>query len=106
MAGTPNRFLAALQIGVTLAGFLSAAFGAATLSNEFAPVLVRWGVPHGMSDATALIAELQTHLESFYPPESRHGFSVQKLIDQQIAIARRAHDRGREVGRRAPSPPR
>jgi putative hemolysin len=56
VAGNPNRFLAALQIGVTLAGFLSAAFGAATLSNQFAPVLVRWGLPRGMSDATALIA--------------------------------------------------
>jgi putative hemolysin len=56
VAGNPNRFLAALQIGVTLAGFLSAAFGAATLSNEFAPVLVRWGLPRGMSDPTALIA--------------------------------------------------
>ena len=55
VAGNPNRFLAALQIGVTLAGFLSAAFGAATLSGKFAPVLVRWGVPTGMSDATALI---------------------------------------------------
>src|SRR5262252_7460297 len=31
-------------------------------------------------DAAALINELQTHLESFYPPESRHGFSVDKLI--------------------------
>ena len=38
------------------------------------------------ADATALINELQTHLESFYPPESRHGFSVQKLIDQQVAF--------------------
>jgi putative hemolysin len=56
VASNPNRFLAALQIGVTLAGFLSAAFGAATLSTEFAPVLVRWGLPRGMSDATALIA--------------------------------------------------
>ena len=36
VAGNPNRFLAALQIGVTLAGFLSAAFGAATLSDKFA----------------------------------------------------------------------
>src|SRR5262249_25931137 len=33
-------------------------------------------------DAAALINELQTHLESFYPPESRHGFSVEKLIAQ------------------------
>lgn len=37
-------------------------------------------------DATALINELQAHLESFYPPESRHGFSVQKLIEQQVAF--------------------
>jgi GNAT superfamily N-acetyltransferase len=31
-------------------------------------------------DAVLLIGELQTHLESFYPPESRHGFSVERLI--------------------------
>ena len=31
-------------------------------------------------DATLLLSELQTHLESFYPPESRHGFSVERLI--------------------------
>jgi GNAT superfamily N-acetyltransferase len=36
--------------------------------------------------ATALINELQTHLESFYPPESRHGFSVDKLIAQGVAF--------------------
>ena len=37
-------------------------------------------------DALALISELQTHLESFYPPESRHGFSVEKLIAQGVAF--------------------
>jgi len=37
-------------------------------------------------DAAALINELEAHLASFYPPESRHGFSVQKLIDQQVAF--------------------
>ena len=37
-------------------------------------------------DAELLIQELQTHLESFYPPESRHGFSVQKLITQNVAF--------------------
>ena len=30
----PNRFLAAVQVGVTVAGFLSAAFGAATLADD------------------------------------------------------------------------
>ena len=37
-------------------------------------------------DAMLLIAELQTHLESFYPPESRHGFSVERLIVESVAF--------------------
>jgi putative hemolysin len=51
----PNRFLAAVQVGVTLAGFLSAAFGGATLSGSLAPELVRVGVPAGAADVTALV---------------------------------------------------
>ena len=43
----PNRFLAAVQVGVTLAGFLSAAFGGATLAGDLAPVLVGWGCRRG-----------------------------------------------------------
>jgi putative acetyltransferase len=31
-------------------------------------------------DAIALIGELDTHLAAFYPVESRHGFSVEKLL--------------------------
>ena len=37
-------------------------------------------------DATSLIAELDAHLEPLYPSESRHGLSVQKLIDQSVAF--------------------
>ncbi len=51
----PNRFLAAVQVGVTLAGFLSAAFGGATLSGELAPKLVNAGMPPGPADITALV---------------------------------------------------
>jgi putative hemolysin len=51
----PNRFLSAVQVGVTLAGFLSAAFGGATLSDDLAPVLVGWGLPQGFSNAAALV---------------------------------------------------
>ena len=36
--------------------------------------------------ARLLIDELQTHLESFYPPESRHGFSVDRLIEEGVAF--------------------
>jgi putative acetyltransferase len=37
-------------------------------------------------DATALIAELDAHLTPLYPSESRHGFSVEKLIADSVAF--------------------
>ena len=37
-------------------------------------------------DASALIAELEAHLEQFYPSESRHGFGVEKLIAEGVAF--------------------
>ncbi len=51
----PNRFLAAVQVGVTLAGFMSAAFGGAELSDELAPTLEGWGLPAGASKIIALV---------------------------------------------------
>ena len=51
----PNRFLAAVQVGVTLAGFLSAAFGGATLAGRLAPTLETWGLSPGTADVTALV---------------------------------------------------
>ncbi len=45
LARDPNRFLSAVQIGVTVAGFFSAAFGASTLAPAFAPAFERLGVP-------------------------------------------------------------
>ncbi len=51
----PNRFLGAGQIGVTLAGFLSAAFGAATLSDPFADWLADRGLRPGVAPAVALV---------------------------------------------------
>ena len=49
----PNRFLAAVQIGVTLAGFLSAAFGASAFADDLAPVLRGWGIPRDAADPGA-----------------------------------------------------
>jgi putative hemolysin len=55
LAKDPNRFLAAVQVGVTLAGFLSASVGGATLSGHLAPKLVQLGVPPGAADPAALV---------------------------------------------------
>ncbi|HKF85631.1 MAG TPA: GNAT family N-acetyltransferase [Candidatus Limnocylindrales bacterium] len=35
-------------------------------------------------DARVLVEELETHLASRYPDESRHGFSVQRLVDLDV----------------------
>ena len=55
LAKDPNRFLAAVQVGVTLAGFMSASFGGVTLSGDLAPHLVDLGLPKGAADAVALV---------------------------------------------------
>lgn len=55
LAHNPNRFLGAVQIGVTVAGFFSAAFGATMLADDVAPLLVRLGVPEGIADPATLI---------------------------------------------------
>jgi putative hemolysin len=51
----PNQFLAAVQVGVTFAGFFSAAFGASTLSEPFAGWLQSRGVSEGVSGTLALV---------------------------------------------------
>jgi putative hemolysin len=55
LARNPNRFLAAVQIGVTAAGFFSAAFGATTLADDVSPVLVEWGLSANVAEPVALI---------------------------------------------------
>lgn len=37
-------------------------------------------------DAAALVAELEAHLASRYPAESRHGYSVEKLLREGVAF--------------------
>jgi len=55
LARDPNTFLAAVQIGVTVAGFLSAAYGATTIAPDVAPLLERIGVPEAAAGSLALV---------------------------------------------------
>jgi putative acetyltransferase len=48
--------------------------------------------PPDSADATLLITELEAHLEPHYPPESRHGYSVAKLIAEAVAFFVLRHD--------------
>jgi putative hemolysin len=56
LARDPNRFLAAVQVGVTLAGFLSAGFGASRISPQVSPWLQGLGLSQGWADTVAFVA--------------------------------------------------
>jgi putative hemolysin len=55
VARNPNRFLAAVQIGVTVAGFFGAAYGAATIAPDFVPTLEQVGLPTVAAQNVALV---------------------------------------------------
>jgi putative hemolysin len=55
LTSDPNRFLAAVQIGVTSTALLSSAFGAVTLSEEAKKFLVHRGWSSGLAGATGII---------------------------------------------------
>ncbi|MFO0809941.1 MAG: GNAT family N-acetyltransferase [Gemmataceae bacterium] len=42
--------------------------------------------------ASELIAELENHLSALYPAESRHGYSVEKLLREGVAFFVIRHD--------------
>ncbi|MDX2026468.1 CNNM domain-containing protein, partial [Microcella sp.] len=55
LARDPNTFLAAVQIGVTLSGFLSAAYGATALAPYLTPTLVSAGIAEPVAAGIAIV---------------------------------------------------
>lgn len=80
LSANPNLFLSSVQIGVTLSGFLSAAFGGATLASRFAPALETIGVPRVASQTLALV--LVTAVISFF------SIVVGELTAKRLAMQR------------------
>ncbi|HHX65631.1 MAG TPA: HlyC/CorC family transporter [Chloroflexi bacterium] len=64
LAGTPNRFLSTIQIGITLIGILAGAFGGATLSRTLTGYLraIDWLAPYADSLSLVLVVLLITFL--------------------------------------------
>lgn len=52
----PNQFLSAVQIGVTVAGFFSSAYGGSTIAPDLVPGLIAIGIPEGAAGTVALVA--------------------------------------------------
>ncbi|WP_425411787.1 hemolysin family protein [Nocardioides aequoreus] len=80
VARDPNRFLSAVQIGVTVAGFFSAAFGASSLAPDFVPGLETIGVPSGIAPTVALVA--LTLVVAFF------SLVLGELVPKRLALQR------------------
>lgn len=55
VARDPNTFLAAVQVGVTVAGFLSAAYGATALAPYLSPALEGLGLERATAETVAVV---------------------------------------------------
>ena len=80
LASDPNRFLSAVQIGVTVATLLSGAFGAATLAAAMKSALLR----HHVSADLASVASLATVTVAI----SFFSLVLQELAPKRLALQR------------------
>jgi putative hemolysin len=80
LAGDPNRFLAAVQVGVTLAGFAASAFGASQLAGQLSPQLEELGLTEAVAEPLAflLLLALITYLSLVFS----------ELVPKRIALQR------------------
>jgi len=76
----PNRFLAAVQVGVTLAGFVSAGFGASQIAPAISPWLESLGLSDGWASAIAFIAV--TVVIAYF------SLVIGELVPKRIALQR------------------
>lgn len=88
VARDPNRFLAAVQIGVTVAGFISAAYGAATLAPALAPALESAGLGHdaALTVATILLTLVVAYLSLVLGELVPKRFALQRAQGLALAV--------------------
>jgi putative hemolysin len=82
LARNPNTFLSAVQIGVTVAGFASSAYGATSISPSVVPLLVSWGI--GEQLAGTLSTVVLTLIIAFL------SLVLGELVPKRLAIQRNA----------------
>jgi len=80
LVSDPSRFLAAVQVGVTLAGFVSAGFGAAQIAPQLASVFESWGWSPAWAGALSFI--LITILIAYV------SLVLGELVPKRIALQR------------------
>ncbi len=82
LARNPNTFLSAVQIGVTVAGFASAAYGASSIAPSVTPLFVSLGLEQG---AAATVATIALTLVIAYL-----SLVLGELVPKRLAIQRNA----------------
>lgn len=82
LARNPNTFLSAVQIGVTVAGFASAAYGATSIAPSVSPLFESWGVPAAL--ALTLATLVLTLLIAYL------SLVLGELVPKRLAIQRNA----------------
>lgn len=82
LARNPNTFLSAVQIGVTVAGFASAAYGATSIAPSVVPLFEAWGMPAPLAStvATVLLTLVIAYL----------SLVLGELVPKRLAIQRNA----------------
>ncbi|MDJ1114983.1 hemolysin family protein [Microbacterium dauci] len=82
LARNPNTFLSAVQIGVTVAGFASAAYGATSIAPYVTPLLETWGLAPEVAGtvATVLLTLVIAYL----------SLVLGELVPKRLAIQRNA----------------
>ena len=82
LARNPNTFLSAVQIGVTVAGFASAAYGATSIAPSLVPLLESWGLAPALSltIATLVLTLIIAYL----------SLVLGELVPKRLAIQRNA----------------
>jgi putative hemolysin len=76
----PSRFLATIQIGITLAGFLASAFAAESFAGRMAQVLYNFGVPLSQSVLESISVIIITLLLSYFT------LVVGELVPKRVAM--------------------
>ncbi|MDK2981039.1 MAG: magnesium and cobalt exporter, family [Chloroflexota bacterium] len=79
LADNPNRFLSTVQIGITLIGILSGAFGGATLSDELSAVIARvdWLEPYSHGLGVGIVVLVITYL----------SLVIGELVPKRLALS-------------------
>lgn len=89
LARNPNRFLSAVQIGVTVAGFASAAYGASSIAPSVAPLLESLGLakPAALTLATILLTLVIAYLSLVLGELAPKRLAIQRNAQFAYAVA-------------------